>query len=117
MKLVAPLPPNIANGRMHWRVKLNRKKQYWESVDSWRIWWRWPHPKKASKRARISATLFVYSLMDDDNAMARVKWLLDYLVAWEYLPGDSRKHIRWAGLPDQKIDRKNQRIEIEIEEF
>lgn len=54
--------------------------------------------------------------MDDDNAMRRLKPLLDWLVGHGYLSGDSRKQIKWVGIPDQVIDRENQRVELTIEE-
>ncbi len=113
--LALPLPPNIANGRMHWRVKLNAKKAYWETLDMMRTLRQIPRPPaKPPARARITVTLYLYSAMDDDNAMSRFKYAGDWLVGNGYLPGDSRKELTWAGLPDQHIDRKNQRMEITI---
>jgi hypothetical protein len=115
MRLVVPLPPNAANSRRNWRVALRDKKRYWESLDLLKAARAFPAPQKP-RRATIAATLYLWGPMDDDNALARVKPLLDWLVANEYLPGDSRKHLTWAGIPEQHIDRKNQRLEIEIKE-
>lgn len=118
LTLTAPLPPNIANNRMHWRTKLKAKKRYWGSLNTLSLIGRIPISPLASRTqtgpTRIAATLYVHNLMDDDNAMARVKWLLDWLVANDYLPGDARKNIQWAGMPEQVIDRKNPRIELTL---
>ena len=114
MRLILPLPPNAANSRRHWRVVLRDKKAYWQSLDLLKASKALPRARKPV-RAKIAATLYVWGLMDDDNALARLKPLLDWLVAHDYLPGDSRKHIEWAGMPEQHIDRKNQRVELEIE--
>lgn len=112
--LTVPLPPNIANGRMHWRVKLNAKKAYWETLDTMRQIKLLPAPKPVDGPAVISATLYLYAHMDDDNAMHRCKYALDWLVTNGYLRGDSRKDITWAGLPHQVIDRKNPRVELTL---
>lgn len=115
MKIVAPLPPNIANGRMHWRVKLNRKHAYHETLDMLAAARQIPAPPpEPPRQATISAKLYLYSHMDDDNAMGRVKWFLDWLVTNGYLAGDSRKHLRWAGIPHQVIDRAAPRVEVTL---
>ena len=114
LTLTVPLPPNLANSRMHWRVKLNRKKAYWELLDMLKSAGalpRVPHDLPPTK-TRVAATLYLFAPMDDDNAMARVKWILDWFVKNAYLRGDSRKHIEWAGIPHQVIDRKNPRVEL-----
>lgn len=111
--LTVPLPPNLANSRMHWRVKHNRKVAYWQTLSEMANCGLIPAEiVSRPPRARIDATLFLYAPMDDDNAMARLKWLVDWLVTNGYLAGDSRKHIEWEGLPKQVIDRKNPRVEI-----
>lgn len=115
MKITAPLPPNMANGRMHWRVKHKAKQEYEEQMTILWALQRIPRPPKPlPRRVTITATLYVHNPMDDDNALARLKWLVDWLVNWEYLPGDSRKHIQWAGIPGQVVDRKNPRVELEL---
>lgn len=118
MKITAPLPPNMANSRMHWRVKLKAKKAYWESLNNRAMLGQMPLSPGVSRTGwgpmRVAATLYVHNPMDDDNAMARVKWLIDWLVTNDYLPGDSRKHIEWAGIPHQVVDRKNPRVELEL---
>jgi hypothetical protein len=54
--------------------------------------------------------------MDLDNLMARCKWPVDWLVIRSVIAGDSPKELEWE-LPRQLIDRKDQRIEIELEEI
>ena len=59
--------------------------------------------------------MYLHSPMDDGNAMNRMKWVEDWLKAWGYITDDSKKHLEWTGFPKQVIDRKYQRIEIELE--
>ena len=103
----------MANSRMHWRTKDNKRKGYelfclvcGEISGSEQI----PMP-----RAHISATLYVWSLMDGDNLMARLKWPVDWLVKSGYIVDDGPKYLEWE-MPKQAIDRKNMRVEIELEE-
>lgn len=115
LTLTVPLPPNIANGRMHWQVKLKAKKAYWDTLSLLANCGKIPaEAVSRPRRARLAATLYLHSPMDDDNAMARLKWLVDWLVSNGYLAGDSRKHIEWEGLPKQFIDRKNPRCVVTL---
>lgn len=118
MRLVLPLPPNAANSRRHWRVALKDKKAYWGVLDAMWVARMIPPPTRnlLDGPARISVTYYIWNPMDDDNAMARLKPLIDWLVGAGYLPGDSRKVLKWAGIPEQVIDRKRPRVEIEISE-
>ena len=52
--------------------------------------------------------------MDTDNAYGRLKWVLDWLQAREYITDDSPKVIETLTVR-QHIDRKNQRLELELE--
>jgi Holliday junction resolvase RusA-like endonuclease len=70
--------------------------------------------RKRWDRVTIKATLYVWQMSDQDNLVARLKWPLDYLVKRRFILDDSPKVLEWVGMPDQKIDRKNQRVEIEI---
>jgi len=112
MILTVPLPPNAANARRHWRVALKEKKAYWERLALMKR----PPPDcyLPPLVAHISVTMYVHNIMDPDNAMARLKPLLDWLVAWDYIADDSPKALKWAGLPEQVIDRKNPRVVLEI---
>ncbi len=115
MKFVLPLPVNLGNARIHWRKKNRMKKDYWLACTvGMRL--KWPPRGEPWKKATISAHFYVWNLMDDDNAMARVKWSVDWLVLQGYIVDDSRKVLTWSGLPDQTIDRKDQRLVLTLEE-
>ena len=113
VRLTMPLPPNILNQRKHWRAKIRQKKAYWKRLTVLRATEGWPKGESPDK-ATISVTAYVWNLMDADNLMARLKWTLDWLIAWDYLPDDSPRVLEWDGMPTQEIDRRNQRLEIEI---
>lgn len=116
MKLVLPMPPNRANQRKHWRVALKEKKAYWAALDALRLARRLPPIPEAPPRfVALKTKMYVFSIMDHDNAVARLKYALDWLKAWGYIADDSPKHLRLE-MPEQAVDRKNQRIEIEIRE-
>jgi hypothetical protein len=105
--IVLPLPPNMANGRMHWRAKDRKRNEYFEACDEWKNSSVVPSPpSRPIAFAELRALLTLWNPMDDDGAMARIKWSLDWLVTRGYLAGDSRKHVRWHSVPDQQIDRK-----------
>ena len=117
MKFILPLPPNMANdGRVHWRRKHSAQKLYAEKCGVWAL----TRNDRAILHfgpvspARIKATLYVWSMMDQDNLLARRKWPVDWLVKSGYLEGDDPKRLRWDGIPEQVVDRKNMRLEIEI---
>ncbi len=108
--LVLPLPPNAANARRHWRVALKEKKAYWAKLNA--LGHRAQVPAPVS---RITVTLYVHQIMDPDNAMHRLKPLLDWLVAWGWIADDKPAALKWAGMPEQFIDRKRPRVELLIE--
>jgi hypothetical protein len=116
IRLTLPLPPNVANQRVHWRAKLKQKNSYWNVCSTLRHARKVPRPPAdwPPLKARIAVRLFVWNTMDPDNAMARLKWVLDWLQAWDYIADDSPSALEWAGMPEQQIDRKDQRIEIEL---
>lgn len=110
MKLVLPLPPNRANSRWHWREESRRKNTFY--LMSTALYPRLP--AQTLERCDISCDLYVWSLMDTDNAYGRLKWVLDWLQAREYITDDSPKVIETLTVR-QYIDRKNQRLELELE--
>jgi hypothetical protein len=114
--LVLPLPPNLANGRQHWRVKLAAKQRYYEAARLALIaqvgvagCMEPPHV------VRVEPVLYLHQGMDHDNAAARVKWPLDCLVGHGLLYSDAP---RWCDLvmPRQMVDRKHQRVELTLTE-
>jgi hypothetical protein len=50
--------------------------------------------------------MVLHGAMDDDNAVARHKWLIDWLVARGFLASDRRTCVRWAAFPTQRVTRK-----------
>lgn len=116
MKLTVPLPPNAANSRRHWRVALKQKKEYWLALDYMQLAGRIPHaPMTPLDPALIAVTLYLHNPMDHDNAMSRLKILLDWLKAASYIGDDSPSRLKWVGLPDQFVDRRNPRVELTLE--
>lgn len=113
MTLTLPLPPNIANMRAHWARKNTQKRQYWDRCTLWRINENQPRPDcDPPQTADVTVTLYLHQLMDDDNAAARCKWLLDWLVGDGYLLDDKRPYCRLTVC--QQVDRKRQRACVEI---
>lgn len=108
---VLPLPKNVANNRAHHMVEYRQKKRYKRSCTA-RYPRKWSRPME---RARLSATFFVWNLMDQtDNLPARLKFPQDWLVERGYILDD---HPDCLTLGDvrQEIDRSDQRVEITLE--
>jgi hypothetical protein len=115
IELTLPLPPNRGNARWHWRTENRKKGAYWQHCDVFRMGRDFPTgwPNGTPEKVRVRVTLYVWNRMDVDNLMARLKWPLDWLEAYEYIPDDGPS-LEWAGMPEQEIDRKNPRIEIAL---
>lgn len=108
-----PAPPNLANSRMHWRVKHNKKVAYWRTLTTLHLGaggiQASPFPKtprNALTKVRITAHFVLGNTMDQDNLMARCKWPIDWLKEAGYLVDDSPKHLTWTGIPTQEVSRK-----------
>lgn len=133
IRMTLPLPPSLTNsgkGRSrHWRALEKEKDAYWQRLDLvLYMTGRLPRgqsmppamfqvpspPHDPIERAEASGVLYLWNPMDDGNALARLKWLEDWLVRRGYLRNDSRKHLRWAALPEQVIDRANPRVELTV---
>lgn len=117
MKLTLPLPPNMANGRMHWRTRQRKRRAYNETCDMACIMYpdvHYARPRVPLAKAKIRATVYVWAKMDADNLMARLKWPVDFLVNDGWLYDDGPDHLEWE-MPRQVVDRKNPRVEIELE--
>src|SRR5688500_14519448 len=97
MKITLPLPPNLANSRMHWRVKHNKRKAYFESCGmsyalnpQHNYFWTATRPPD---RAKVRATIYCGGMMDTDNALARLKWPVDWMVTHGLLVGDKPSQL------------------------
>ena len=112
MKLTLTLPLNLGNARLHWAEK-NRKMNFYFNLCLATV--KTKRPEYPLSQADISATLYVWNLMDEgDNMRTRLKWPLDFLVQRGFIENDSPKVLVW-GTVTQEIDRRNQRVEIELE--
>ena len=116
MKLTLPLPPNRANAREHWRVTHRNKVEYYSLAALALYTQAGPRPGIITPTCRqtLTATLYLWAKMDRGNLVARLKWLEDSLVNYGLLVDDNEE---WLDLqmPTQVIDRKNPRVEIELE--
>ena len=114
--MTVPMPPNVANARQHWRVKLNAKQEYWRKLNLMEAAGAFPKPPYPTPaRSEIHARMFLGAQMDHDNAVARMKWLLDWLCASRYIADDSPKALSWQGFPEQIVKRDgNYRIELTL---
>jgi hypothetical protein len=126
-----PMPPHVTNrsrGSSHWRRGYNEKIAYWTTLDvlscsrfsiSPSYGYVVPSPP-LTPFACVSAMSVMYlgGAMDDDNALARHKPLLDWLKKRRYLADDRKKNIVWTGLPEQVIRRDgNYRIVLTLTEL
>lgn len=119
--VVVPMPPNLANARMHWRTRQQAKKDYFRALDTIAAVHHrlgpWPDnlsaivipPVPTPKLGRVTCDVHMHlgAAMDDDNASARLKFPLDWLVRRGYLTDDSRKWLRMNGYPTQTVSRKD----------
>lgn len=102
-----PMPLNLGNSRMHFRVKHKEKVAYWTMLDLLAKGEILPPPPKVPwKKATLSSKMVLGAAMDEDNAMSRHKWILDWLVTRGYVADDKRKVIKWSGFPEQRVSRK-----------
>lgn len=111
-----PLPPNRANDRSHWRKVAREKEAYYEAARVLLVNQTGPVRRKQTKafRIRLTATLYVWSLSDPDNAVSRLKWPIDALVAHGLLYEDRGVYLDLA-MPEQVIDRANPRVVMELQ--
>lgn len=132
LRFVVPMPPNLTNngGRKttHWRQFHREKKSYLGLLDSLQgvggilgmqgghVEVRIPVPPlQPFASVSIRSVMYLGGAMDDDNAMARHKPLLDWLKTRGYLVDDRKKNIVWEGLPEQVVKRDgNYRIELTL---
>jgi len=102
LTLVFPMPLNLANARMHWRQK-TRSHDAWKmralvGERGLRV-----RPKRPMERVRVTAILYLgRGVMDHDNAVARLKWCLDFLKERGLIVDDAPKHLTLTGIPEQR---------------
>jgi hypothetical protein len=96
---------------MHWRTKHKKRLDYFTACDFCEMMRHEVHPAPRSP-VELRATLYMGNHMDDDNALARLKWPVDWLKTRGYLVDDARKHCRMT-IPEQVVKR-NQEYRVEI---
>lgn len=119
LTLSVPMPPNLTNrrsGGSHWRT-VHREKAAYQAALTTRLRARLlpVPPPEPFARVRIHSTMYLGAHMDDDNAMARHKWLVDWLRAAGYVADDRKRNIEWAAFPEQIVKRDgNYRIVLTL---
>lgn len=111
-----PLPPRVLNAgnKAHWSVTHGQKQRYYATCDLMQKLGMLPKPPaRPFKQAALTSLMRLGAWMDDDNAMARHKFVLDWLKTRGYVTDDRKKNIRWTALPEQKVGRK-QKYNIEL---
>lgn len=104
--VVVPMPDNIANSRMHWRARDRVKKEYAACLDDMQNCGLIPSPPKAPlQKATVRSVMQLGNAMDDDNAVARHKPVLDWLKTRGYIVDDRRANLRWESFPEQRVKR------------
>ncbi len=123
MIFVLPIPPQQANARGRtWRTQYGKKIAYWKVLDALQLLGgidgcEIPSPPREPwKHATIAAHWYVINIMDEGNCMNRAKYIEDWLVTRGYIADDNRKVLRWAGIPEQEIDRKHPRVVVTLEQ-
>lgn len=95
-----PKPPDNANTTLHHMVAAKRKRAYLRELDT-RAQARlgFPAPPATPLRRVTIGVEWHYPnrrhLLDDDNAIRRLKPVADYLVRHGYLAGDTSAHVTW----------------------
>lgn len=118
LAITFPIPPNLANGRVHWSKKH-------KDHGIWRARALASEPWLAGRRPRrplpvlitAQTTLVLWQRMDEDNAVARLKWCFDLLVERGWLVDDDPDHLTILPVK-QRIDRDEKpRVIIQLADF
>ena len=112
LTFVLPLPPNMGNYRGHWRGKETKRTAYIRECDMRATALGYVTYPAPTAPVRLTSTLYMGAHMDDDNALARLKWPVDWLKTRGYLVDDRRTHCRMT-IPEQVVKR-NQEYRVEI---
>ena len=120
LTLTLPMPDTLTNsgkGRSrHWRAVDRAKRQYWVVLDVHQAMGKVPPPPPAPlPRATLRSVMYVGGAMDDDNAVARHKWAIDWLRTRGYIATDRRSGLRWEAFPEQIVRRdQNYRLVLTL---
>ena len=107
LRFVIPMPPNLANARMHWAKKHKERVAYFAKLDELQRYGLLPAPPRVPfPKATIGAVMHLGAAMDEGNAMHRAeKWPCDWLKTRGYIVDDRRSCLRWVGFPQQVVKR------------
>lgn len=119
--ITVPMPPNLTNRRSggnNWRSVASEKKRYMKMLDERQGYGLIPAPPaQALTRTVLRSTMYLGHAMDEDNAVARHKWAIDWLRTRGYVRKDSPDSLTWAAFPEQVVRRGQEyRIEITLRE-
>ena len=119
IQLTVPMPPNVTNrrsGGSHWRTIYREKQQFSKTLDALQAAGILPPPPPLPfRKAMVISVMYLGAAMDDDNAMARHKPVMDWLKTRGYIVDDRKKCLSWYGLPEQVIKRDgNYRIVLTL---
>lgn len=117
--LTVPMPESVTNASgasRHWHSVHTKKKVYWTALDILQLRGEIPPPPRVPlRRARIASVMYLGGAMDDDNALARHKPVLDWLKTRGYIADDRKKNLVWDALPEQIVKRDgNYRITVTL---
>jgi hypothetical protein len=106
VRLSLPLPPNMVNGalsRAHWSSKTKARTVYRQLCQAWTaVNYYFPPPFSLAPPVTITSVMYVHQTMDDDNAVARHKWAIDWLKDRGWLASDAHGKLRWSDMPHQR---------------
>jgi hypothetical protein len=120
LSITVPMPPNIANGSHgHWAVRDKQRKAYLKALDMWQLVKRIPPPpKQPLQRVSVDSVMHLSRAMDQDNAMRRHKWVMDWLTTRGYIADDGPKHLTWVSFPEQRVKMRDEYvIELQLTEL
>lgn len=108
------MPVNLGNARLHWRAKSKLHADWKTRAIVFERGLRGRHRPMA--RCEVTAILYARGPMDDDNAVARLKWPLDFLKERGIIVDDKRPYLTLTGIPEQRRGHP-QRIELIVQEL
>jgi hypothetical protein len=120
LRIVVPMPSNLTNPKArssrHYFAANRRRKQFVKMLDELATAGLIPPPPAGGfGRVSVTSVMYVGGTMDDDNAIARHKPLLDWLQRNGYLVND--RYAKWSALPTQVVKPgQDYRIELTLTE-
>ena len=115
---ICTLPPSLNQlERMHWAVKKKIRARLADEICLESGCLPEPGSKPIPRKFRLATTIYWKTRrLDEDNAMGSLKILIDAMRDVGLIYRDSPKWLK-VDKPIQKLDHKNPRVEITIEEL